>query len=144
MRKKLLLVLTLAALGHAGGLLALERPDVEFKIFQFPPDKIPRIDAKTDDWAIVPDSFTIGTDQLSDTVKGHGTKIDPSSLDVKVTVGWGERNASLVLPVRGVRQLLGFCPSRPVQRTFSSWLSMPTCQEDLSSKPSIPTRSSTR
>ena len=88
MRKKLLLVLTLAALGHAGGLLALERPDVEFKIFQFPPDKIPRIDAKTDDWAIVPDSFTIGTDQLSDTVKGHGTKIDPSSLDVKVTVGW--------------------------------------------------------
>jgi len=31
----------------------LERPGVEFKIFQFPPDKIPRIDGQVDDWAIV-------------------------------------------------------------------------------------------
>ena len=36
---------------------ALERPGVEFKIFQFPPDKIPRIDGKTDDWAMVPESY---------------------------------------------------------------------------------------
>ena len=40
----------------------LERPDVTFKIFQFPPDKIPRIDGNTDDWAIVPDSYSIGMD----------------------------------------------------------------------------------
>ncbi|MGD0871687.1 MAG: PKD domain-containing protein [Bryobacteraceae bacterium] len=45
----------------------LERPDVTFKIFQFPPDKIPRIDGNTDDWAIVPDSYSIGMDQLMDT-----------------------------------------------------------------------------
>jgi hypothetical protein len=27
----------------------LERPEVTFKIFQFPPDKIPRIDGNIDD-----------------------------------------------------------------------------------------------
>jgi hypothetical protein len=30
---------------------------------QFPPDKIPRIDGNTDDWAMVPDSYSIGMDQ---------------------------------------------------------------------------------
>jgi hypothetical protein len=46
-------------------LLALERPGVEFKIFQFPPDRIPSIDGRTTDWDIVPASYTIGTDQLT-------------------------------------------------------------------------------
>jgi hypothetical protein len=77
-----------ALIGLSPAALALERPDVEFKIFQFPSNAIPRIDAQTDDWEIVPDSYIIGTDQLSDTVKGHGTKIDRSSLDVKVKLGW--------------------------------------------------------
>ncbi len=67
---------------------ALERPDVEFKIFQFPGTMIPRIDGKTDDWEIVPEEYCIGTDQLSDTVCGHGTNHDPNDLDVKVRVGW--------------------------------------------------------
>ena len=69
---------------------ALERPDVTFKIFQFPPDKIPRIDGDADDWAIVPDSYAIGMDQLEDTLApgGHGTDRDPKDLDVKVKVGW--------------------------------------------------------
>ena len=77
-----------AALVLAAPAPALERPGVEFKIFQFPADQIPRIDAKTDDWAIVPEGYTIGTDQLSDTVKGIGTNFDPKDLDVKVKVGW--------------------------------------------------------
>jgi hypothetical protein len=69
---------------------ALERPDVTFKIFQFPPDKIPRIDGDADDWAIVPDSYAIGMDQLEDTLApgGHGTDRNPKDLDVKVKVGW--------------------------------------------------------
>jgi hypothetical protein len=69
---------------------ALERQDVTFKIFQFPPDKIPRIDGDADDWAIVPDSYAIGMDQLEDTLApgGHGTNRDPKDLDVKVKVGW--------------------------------------------------------
>jgi len=32
----------------------LARPGVEYKIFQFPADKIPRIDGNADDWAMVP------------------------------------------------------------------------------------------
>ena len=40
--------------------------DSTFKIFQFPPDKIPRIDGNTDDWAMVPKEYIIGNDQLRD------------------------------------------------------------------------------
>lgn len=67
---------------------SLERPDKEFKIFQFPPNMIPRIDGNTDDWDIVPESYVYGTEELSDTVKGHGTNYDKSDLDVNVRVGW--------------------------------------------------------
>ncbi|MBT4484606.1 MAG: PKD domain-containing protein [Candidatus Latescibacteria bacterium] len=65
---------------------ALERPDVEFKIFQFPPNMIPRIDGNTDDWNMVPDSYAIETDQIKDTV--HNSKMDKNDLDVSVKVGW--------------------------------------------------------
>src|SRR5450759_4436460 len=67
---------------------ALQRPDVTFKIFQFPGDKIPRIDGNTDDWAIVPDSYAIGMDELMDTEQGHGMNHDLKNMDVKVKVGW--------------------------------------------------------
>ena len=86
----LLIWLSAVALG-AG----LERPNVEYKIFQFPANQIPRIDGDPADWAIVPDSFTIGSDQLKDTVGGLGEKRDPKNLDVKVKVGW----------VKGLNQL---------------------------------------
>jgi PKD domain len=65
----------------------LDRPDVTFKVFQFPPDKIPRIDGDPSDWAIVPDSYAIKTDQLVDD-NGRHTAPDPNTLDVKVRVGW--------------------------------------------------------
>ncbi|MFN7920896.1 MAG: PKD domain-containing protein [Bryobacteraceae bacterium] len=68
--------------------LALERPGTVFPVFQFPADKIPRIDGKTDDWAMVPPSYVIGTDQLAETVKGRGRKYDSKDLDVRVRVGW--------------------------------------------------------
>ena len=67
---------------------ALARPGVEFKIFQFPADKIPRIDGDTSDWSMVPDSYSIGMDQLKETVKGRGFNYDKKDLDVKVKVGW--------------------------------------------------------
>jgi len=66
---------------------ALERPDVTFKVFQFPPDKIPRIDGKTDDWDIVPKDYVIGIDQLVDD-NGKHAKPEPKNLDVRVRVGW--------------------------------------------------------
>ena len=66
---------------------ALDRPDVTFKVFQFPADKIPRIDGNADDWAMVPADYAIGIDQFVDDEGGH-TKPDPKDLDVKVRVGW--------------------------------------------------------
>lgn len=66
--------------------LALERPGVEFKIYQFPPDRIPRIDGDGADWAMVPESYAIGMDQLKDTV--NNTPMNRKDLDVKVKVGW--------------------------------------------------------
>jgi len=70
--------------------IALERPEITFKVFQFPADMIPRIDGNPEDWNIVPDSYAIGMDQLEDTEApgGHGTDRDPKDLDVKVKVGW--------------------------------------------------------
>ena len=68
----------------------LERQDITFKIFQFPADQIPRIDGKDDDWAMVPESYSIGMDQLENTEapEGHRRDFDPKNLDVKVKVGW--------------------------------------------------------
>ena len=75
-------------IGVAGFIGGLERPGVEFRIFQFPPDRIPRIDGDAADWSIVPESYAIGMDQLRETVAGLGDKHDPADLDVKVKVGW--------------------------------------------------------
>src|SRR5712691_10220978 len=87
MSKRLLLCAFLAAL-FLPRQFGLERSDVTFKIFQFPPDKIPRIDGNTADWDMVPISYSIGMDQLMDTEQGHGMKHDPKNLDVTVKVGW--------------------------------------------------------
>lgn len=70
----------------AVALPALERPGVEFPVFQFPAGQIPRIDGKTDDWAMVPARYSIGMDQLKDTV--NQTPMDRRDLDVTVKVGW--------------------------------------------------------
>lgn len=70
--------------------LGLERPDVEFKVFQFPADRIPRIDGDAGDWSIVPESYVIGTDELRETVKGLDDRHDQADLDVRVRLGWVE------------------------------------------------------
>jgi len=67
---------------------ALERPGVEYKIFQFPADRIPQVDGKSADWAMVPASYAIGMDQLKETVHGKGFQYDKKDLDVTVKVGW--------------------------------------------------------
>ncbi len=71
----------------AGNAFGLSKPGVEYKIFQFPPDKIPRIDGNTEDWDIVPESYVIGTDQLRDTANNNA-RVDPKDLDIRVKVGW--------------------------------------------------------
>lgn len=64
--------------------------DTTYRIFQFPPDKIPTIDGNTADWNIVPDDYAIGMDRLHDdrpdSVR-HRT-IDKKNLDVSIKVGW--------------------------------------------------------
>lgn len=66
----------------------IARPDTEFRIFQFPADRIPRIDGDASDWSIVPETYVIGQDELRETVNGKGDKQDPENLDVRVRVGW--------------------------------------------------------
>jgi len=69
------------------GAMALERPDVTFKIFQFPADQIPRIDGKAEDWDIVPADYVVGIDQLVDD-NGKHLKSNAKNLDVRVRVAW--------------------------------------------------------
>lgn len=66
---------------------ALERPGVVYKVFQFPADKIPRIDGDTADWNAVPEDYVIGIDQLMDTSQ-RAAKLDRENLDVRVKAGW--------------------------------------------------------
>jgi hypothetical protein len=66
---------------------ALEKPGVTYPVFQFPADRIPRVDGNADDWSMVPDSYIIGTDQLTDDTKKYPHP-DKKTLDVKVRVGW--------------------------------------------------------
>lgn len=79
-------VVALAAPALATPLTAQDQPDKVFKVFQFPPNKIPQIDGNADDWTIVPESYMIGTDQLHDD-RGHHAKPDPTTLDIHVKVG---------------------------------------------------------
>ncbi len=70
-----------------GTVFAQGRTDTTFHIFQFPANMIPRIDGDTSDWSMVPDSYSIGTDQLTDDTGRHKTS-DRKTLDVRVKVGW--------------------------------------------------------
>jgi len=59
----------------------------QFKIFQFPPNMIPRIDGNTTDWDIVPAGYSVEMDQLHDDTGKHIVN-DPKNMDVQVKVGW--------------------------------------------------------
>ena len=101
---RITVLLLLAIFGRG---FALERPGVEFRVFQFPADKIPRIDGDASDWSIVPETYSIGIDQLKETTKGGAFNYDKKDLDVKGEGRLGERPQPPVLPLRGIRQLLG-------------------------------------
>lgn len=82
----LFLVSVLSVLGFAASAAAFDRPEVTFQVFQFPADKIPRVDGDTADWEMVPDSYAIRTDQFVNEHRDAPTK--PGTLDVKVRIGW--------------------------------------------------------
>jgi PKD domain len=79
--------LCIGALLCAGSGYGFEKPDTTLQIFQFPADQIPRIDGNDDDWAIVPESYVVGIDQMTDDSKKH-TRPDPKQIDARVRVGW--------------------------------------------------------
>jgi hypothetical protein len=68
-------------------LLALEKPGTTYQVFQFPTDKIPRIDGDGADWALVPESYVVGKDQLINDARNPPAAGD-KSLAVRVKVGW--------------------------------------------------------
>ena len=61
---RLMLVFCWASLGFLPRVAALERTNTIFKVFQFPPDKIPTIDGKTNDWDIVPKENVTGMNRI--------------------------------------------------------------------------------
>ena len=67
--------------------VALEKPGITYQVFQFPADRIPRVDGSIEDWAIVPMSYAIGADQLSATPDAEG-RVRERSIDATVRVGW--------------------------------------------------------
>jgi len=71
-----------------GSIAAYSQSDSTLKIFQFPADKIPRIDGDPGDWSFVPEIYITGSSQLTDDEKKHAGSPDPANLDVKVRVGW--------------------------------------------------------
>jgi len=77
----------LLATAATSSLTALEKPEVTYPIFQFPANGIPRIDGDAADWAMVPESYVIGTGHLRDD-NGKHPHPDPATLDVRVRVGW--------------------------------------------------------
>lgn len=70
-----------------GGSAFAQTADSTIKIFQFPANMIPRIDGNTDDWAIVPKQYCIGSDQLTEDF-GKIAKLDTNDLNITVKVGW--------------------------------------------------------
>ena len=58
-----------------------------FQVFQFPANMIPQIDGNSEDWKIVPETYTVGMDQLWED-SGKYAKADPENLDVSVKVAW--------------------------------------------------------
>ena len=86
---RFLIALCIIAAVSCSPCLALERHDIEFKVFQFPPNMIPKIDGDTSDWEMVTGCYIIGSEQLTDN-KQQGKikeKMDPEDLKVNVRVG---------------------------------------------------------
>ena len=51
---------------------AHHREGVTYKVLQFPPDQLPKIDGDPTDWQMVPAEYAIDGSHLMDTVMGKG------------------------------------------------------------------------
>jgi hypothetical protein len=75
------------AANPAGAAQAAVDAEPVLQVFQFPADRIPRIDGDDSDWAIVPESYAVTLAQMHDDEHKHAAP-DAKDLDVKVKVGW--------------------------------------------------------
>lgn len=79
-------IAALLTLLPAASATAFDKPQITYKVFQFPQDRIPRIDGDFSDWDMVPESYVIGQDQMTDMDGGH--KNPDKTLSIRVKVGW--------------------------------------------------------
>ena len=67
--------------------LCLSAQAQEFKVYQFPADKVPAIDGNTHDWDCVPADYKITETALKEDERKHAQP-DTTTLKVSVKVGW--------------------------------------------------------
>lgn len=67
--------------------LCLSAQAQEFKVYQFPADKVPAIDGNTHDWDCVPADYKITETALKED-EGKHAQPDTTTLKVSVKVGW--------------------------------------------------------
>ena len=60
----------------------------EYRVFQFPRNRIPVINGDTKDWDIVPESYWYTTKDLIAHLDEGNASVDPKDLDVRVRAGW--------------------------------------------------------
>ena len=119
---------TAAVLAAPGDGWALDRQEVTFKVFQFPKDQIPRIDGDAMDWSIVPESYVVGTDQLTDN-DGHHPAPDPKTLDVRARSAGSRARTGSISSTRPTTTI-GISPCPTCTTTCSRWSSTPTSRAD--------------
>jgi len=68
--------------------------DTIFPIFCFPAANIPQIDGDPKDWDIVPDSYSIGIEEMTED-EGRYKSPDKNTLDIRVKTGWSKSENKL-------------------------------------------------
>lgn len=110
--KPLLLVVPLVVFVGGAPARAHYPRGVTYKVFQFPPDRLPTIDGDPADWQIVPAGYRIDGSHLEDTVMGKGRHMDPADLAVEVVVGWSPKTNRLYFLYRMFDDMHNFNPAR--------------------------------
>ena len=73
------------------GLAAHEPADVTYFAFGFPAHALPVADGDLSDWDMVPESYEINLgEDFFETVRGIGTDLDFSDINIKNIIGWNE------------------------------------------------------
>ena len=85
--KSFVLILTLLSTGSL--MIKAQSDTTVFKVFGFTQENMPKIDGDFSDWDIVPQSYVIGMDEMTED-EGKHPAVDRSTLDIKVKVGWVE------------------------------------------------------